>query len=233
MLSAFACGSGNDGNQGADSEMVELFRAIGRANCHQWFTCCPPNELRSAVLLGATEAECIEKQSELAPAIPLVYRSSLDAGRLVFHMDQARACLAAIESATCATPDAQIDCDFYPMIEPRVALGQLCAWEYECISGLCDRDFENDADFGKCIAKAANGAPCSAGRDCSSGLCEYETGGSRCNELRPNGERCNFDSECASGECACAVVEPDQVDCLAVGATGVCGPQPENGCSLD
>jgi hypothetical protein len=228
---SFACGSSDDEGGSANSEMIDVFRAIGHANCHLWFRCCPASKLTPRELLGASEAECIRHQDELAPAAPYFYRESLAAGRLVFHVDQARACLAAIESATCSTSESQIDCDLYPIFEPRVSLGQACAWDEECINGFCDRDLATE-DFGKCVARAANGAPCNADHECSSEQCGFAPGGNRCVDRSGNGEDCNFDSECASGKCVCEMLEPDQVDCL--GATGACGPPPpENGCTLD
>jgi hypothetical protein len=228
---ASGCGSDDDAASDVNQEMVDVFRAIGRANCHQWFKCCPPAELTPTELIGASEAECIQNQNQIAPAVHNVWGEPLAAGRIAFHVEQARACLAAIESATCTSSDASIDCDSYSIFEPRVSPGQTCAWSEECIGGFCDRDLIAGANFGKCVAKAPLGATCDTSRDCASGLCEIEAGGSHCIELRPNGESCRFDSECASGECTCEILKPDQVDCL--GATGACGPAVENGCTLD
>ena len=229
--STFACGSDNDEGQGPNQELIDIYRALGHASCHQWFECCPAGAIR-AEQIGTSEADCIRKQEELLPAAPFLYRESLASGRTAFHAGQARACLRAIESATCTTPEALIDCDFYPIFEPRVLPGQACAWGHECIGGFCDRDFEAGADFGKCIAKAANGTPCSASQECSSGLCKFEPSGSRCADLGAVGEDCVFGTECASGKCACEMPAPGQVSCA--GTTGACGPPPpENGCTLD
>ena len=230
-LSALSCGD-DDVQQAGNQEMADVYRAIGRANCRLWFLCCPEHARRPE-LFGATEAECVQQQEQVAQFVPSIYGPAITAGRIVFHIEQARACLAALEAGTCSSPDALIDCDFYPIIEPRVPVGQTCAWEYECISASCDRDPSSDADFGKCVNKLPDGAPCGMGVLCASGVCQFDppTTASRCAPLLANGQSCTGDYQCASGECACEVLSPDQIGCR--GATGACGPQPENGCSLD
>jgi hypothetical protein len=122
VLAALLGGAcGND--EGADpaSEMYEVLLEIGRAECHQWFKCCPPREIALHDLLGTTERECIV-EAEIG-AILEVSDAGIAAGRTVFNVEPARAYLAALRSATCATPDALIERDSYQIIEPRVPVG--------------------------------------------------------------------------------------------------------------
>jgi hypothetical protein len=87
-------------------EMSEIYSAIGRAECRQWFKCCPPREIALHDVLGATESECVAATEESAALAPSDYLYGLVEGRIVFNIEQARAYLAALESATCSTPDA-------------------------------------------------------------------------------------------------------------------------------
>jgi hypothetical protein len=205
-------------------EMNEILAAIARAECRLWFQCCPPRVLALFKGLGTTEAECVDQSYP-----PSAFGVSLFQGRIAFDMDRARACLAQLESATCGTPDAQIDSTSCEMIESRVPAGQPCAEHYECIEGACDRDEFSSKD-GTCAAASANGVACTIGTACSSRVCSG-IGGGQCIDPLADGERCNYDGECASGECTCEMLTPSQRGCP--GAIGVCETVVETGCNLD
>jgi hypothetical protein len=224
-------GSSSGGGGGALDEAVELHEAMARANCRQLHTCCSAGELTPRPFAGATEAECVSKNVPFAEAVRTFYGESVTAGRIVFHAEQARACIAALELVSCTASDAQIDCDRYPIWEPRVPPGGACKWSEDCVDGWCDRDLAADEPLGNCIATLPNGAVCDQDRDCASGNCEFGYPDSHCGDLHADGGPCDFDAECASGNCVCADVQPGRVDCL--GATGSCAPATENGCALD
>jgi hypothetical protein len=231
---ALACGDDSASGAvetGVPDEVIELSRAIQLANCKQVFACCSERERNGRPAFGATEAECVEAGAAIPLLVQNVYGPALAAGRIAFNADQARACLAALEPASCTASDSRIDCDRYGIWEPRVPAGGVCTWSEECIDGWCDRDFTADEAMGVCIALAADGAICELDRDCRGGNCEFNYPESHCTGLYADGASCNFDLDCASRNCQCPDQAPDRVDCL--GATGTCAPPTDNGCVYD
>jgi len=90
-----------------------------------------------------------------------------------------------------------------------------CYWGHD--GQYCYASLEESylpSDYGKCVARDQNGAPCSRNEDCESGNCaEAFGGGKRCAPKDGTGqgdEYCHQQNQCQSGWCVCAA-EPKKI----------------------
>ncbi|HXU74796.1 MAG TPA: Dickkopf N-terminal cysteine-rich domain-containing protein [Polyangia bacterium] len=168
--------------------------------------------------------------------------SSIAAGRMHFHPDNAAACLKAVEHAPCEPAQAGEDLftQCHGVLSGTVANGDSCWGDDECIGGVC----VNPDCGGTCTAYASPGSPCvkSGGTPdvtcdpsvhfCSdTGTCVHKVGvGKPCLV----DENCLFDFVCVDEKCAplprtkrddvCGTNLPPCQDGLYCNETGTCEP---------
>lgn len=129
--------------------------------------------------------------------------AAVAAGRLAYVRDQADACIAWIEAATCPALDAKARWGeaCYAMLVPQVANGGACAESLECAAGYCR--FTTNPCLGTCTAFVARGGRCNGDESCGPGNACVLAGVARACSPRPEpgttGAGCVQDAECAVG----------------------------------
>lgn len=132
-------------------------------------------------------------------------RVAINAGRVAYHPDEARACLTALENLTCTRSTvgtALRRCD--AVVTGQVAAGGTCFDATECVGrGRCDRDENCDSEAQCCagtcqpaVVVRAAGESCNpTTMPCEVGLrCSYEPPGSElgtCREPPTAGQICD------------------------------------------
>jgi hypothetical protein len=164
-----------------------------RIDCRKLLDCCTFPEL--VALTGMTSFSiqgCVDSLSSVGTAEVAAIQESIAAGRLLYHGDKAADCLKIDAAQSCADARAGMIKD--PMgacvglLEPKVPLNGACVDSGECINSWCASS--PSAATGTCAAMLANGAPCWAGFQCTSGSCDGAT--MRCAPpLPPTGGLCS------------------------------------------
>ena len=159
--------------------------------------------------------------------------AAVEAGKVIYHGDNARACLAALSGAGCEVnalnrSDNAAVCDL--MFEGTVAADGQCAIDEECLSQQCNVTSCPDACCqGTCFGDAPPPRPrvgesCAMSFDCIDSFCDSTS--RICTAYRQLGAPCTSDSECAAGACVVDV-------CTALPGPGeACTPSTSDpGCS--
>ncbi|HEY2900715.1 MAG TPA: hypothetical protein VGL59_09080 [Polyangia bacterium] len=208
MVVAVAAAAGGCGKAQGDLGGIPADQAptaIAETVCAKAYDCCTPTQLMGNDLAGTDEATCEQKTHDafannLAPVLASQarYRSAYDGAKL-------EACLAYIRATDCHDLGTTNHfsgipgCDAF--VQPRVAMGAGCTYDWECqqgqciksagqIDGLCKpldvagddcasskcaADLICDGQSKICVAPLADGAPCTRRDLCSSGSCNAST----------------------------------------------------------
>jgi MYXO-CTERM domain-containing protein len=230
-VAAVGCGEAQGDLGGIPADQAPT--AIAETVCAKAYDCCTPTQLMGNDLAGTDEATCEQKTHDafannLAPVLASQarYRSAYDGAKL-------GACLAFIRATnghdlgTTNHFSGIPGCDAF--VQPRVALGGGCTYDWECqqgqciksagqIDGLCKpldavgescdssqcaADLICDGQSKICVAPLADGAPCTRGDLCSSSSCNASTdadaGATTMVCGPPDGGSCFYSSGCSTG----------------------------------
>jgi hypothetical protein len=194
LLATIGCGGG--GGYGPGAFLAEY----GKAICEKNFACCTADETA-----GRSRASCDLSWASAAGSFEARITRGESQGRLVFHAETAKACVLALQQATCATwprSYTELDVCVTQAIEPKVSVGSPCQGG-ECAGSYClgytTTDYGRVID-GVCIATVALGEACTVIIDCGdTAACDPVT--HTCVADRAPGEPCVSMLECASNSC--------------------------------
>jgi hypothetical protein len=171
--------------------------------------------------------------------------AAMGANRLIFHPDNAKACLEEIEHLPCDAEQAADDLfrHCHGIVTPKVETGNLCYGDEECVGGVCI----GAACGGTCYRYASPGDPCLAtggapDQTCDptvqycDGVCKNKK---HKDELCGNDIECIFDNVCVDGKCGmppriarddvCGAGLPPCEDGLYCDETSSCQPLKSSG----
>lgn len=206
----------------------DLGEALTQVSCTQLLACCSDAEVTDRVHTSvSTVSAC---KTELGPRYQAYVQriaNSYMAGRVNYHGDLAKKCLAALQKQSCAQyavqhftgPEAGSDCDRW--LEPVLLVGSACTDDMECLSGDCQGrslSATGAVSEGTCAAIPALGQPCES--SCATGsYCDTTAATPVCVPAQSNGMTCSDASQCQSGICDGTA---DNATCLAapVSCTG-------------
>lgn len=196
-----ACGGSGDA-----IPLNRLGTELATMACAQTFECCTSTEITDQFAGFSVNGEPITTEEQCDSYFTAwfnafateQYQASIDAGRITYDGDRARACIDAAAGLGCSAYSrveaaTYVACD-EPFIIPQVADGAACSQSYECTSGYCSA--------GTCAPLPAAGDPCAG--PCAHGLqCSYDATAmaNTCQPLLANGGACAGDSQCASNHC--------------------------------
>ena len=181
--------------------LAEAPTEIARTVCAKAYDCCTPMQLMGNDLAGTDEPSCEQKTGEAYKNQVSAVMASQDQYRSVYDGGKLDACLAFIRATSCHDLAATNHfsgipgCDSF--VQPRVASGGTCVYDWECQQTQCHHD-AGKLD-GKCVAFAAVGEDCTDSK-CGSGLvCDSES--KLCATALADGTACMRGDQCASGSC--------------------------------
>jgi hypothetical protein len=158
-------------------------------------------------------------------------RAAVDAGKVIYHGDKARACLGTLPGSCDRTDFDRNEggsvCD--QIFEGTVAGGGQCALDEECISQDCSVPACTEACCqGTCVGDAAPvlpkvGESCAMTFECENSFCDFTT--DICTAYRQLGEACTSTSECAMGGClndVCTVLPDTGEPCVSTASGSQC-----------
>lgn len=195
VLLAAAC-SGDDGG-GGPIAIDDLEGALVNTYCNLYVRCGLVDDIATCHTLDLD----VEADPDLIAAVK--------AGKVIYHADQASACLAALgagcDRATFSENDSPLACD--ETFEGTVAAGGQCAINEECISRNCDTSACTEACCqGTCVGdtppvrpRVGEACTTAATLRCVDSYCDTGTG--LCTAYKANGEACEGGSQCVSGFC--------------------------------
>lgn len=186
-------GGGGGGVAGTNGE------AYAQAYCGRVFDCCNTADIVERLGNRVVDyAGCrITYRTIWEGGIEPIVAEGVKAGRVEFSQANFDACLTSLGAMTCGDFNkAPPFCE--DIFTPKVALGQPCFADIECVDGKCD--IPNGASSGTCVAKPAVmlGGACSDSSDCAGGL---YCSGMTCQTQKADGQACTNNKECAAGAC--------------------------------
>jgi hypothetical protein len=156
--------------------------------------------------------------------------ASLAAGRTGYDDERARACVDAVQAASCVDTGAAIPpCD--DVFTGALADGDTCWFDFECGSERCVKvQCDRACCTGVCMERSGEGAACQAAADCSEGLvCEGLDGSpSTCHRRVARGGECASSSECDPGAYCAIELGPTDVP-----LGGTCLPRSAHAATCD
>jgi hypothetical protein len=201
------CGSG--GGSSGPIPLASFGSEFAKVFCRRIYTCCDVVERASESAWGPTETDClaaltIELSSDVA-----TLQAGIDAGRIVYHGEQARQCIDGAASLSCADYGVDFHLSAIPacsrISDGTVAPGGACTRLEECANGDCV--------VGACVTRGGPGDACSSPNGCETGLyCTFGAG--TCAPFSGIGSACDENAACPNNTC----VIP------AAGGAGTCGP---------
>jgi len=189
-------GSGGGGNAASNAEQY------AKAYCDQVFECCNTVDL---VERFGTNSKVVDYagcrilyRTIWDGAIEPVVEEGVKAGRVEFSQANFDACMKSVSGLSCGDfNNASAYCE--DIFTPKVAPGQACFSNIECIDGTCE--IPQNAATGTCVAKPAPvalGGACMDNDECADGL---YCNASKCDTRRADGQDCNNNDQCASKTC--------------------------------
>jgi hypothetical protein len=149
--------------------------------------------------VGANETQKCDLPAVLAVvetgAVDPLY--AIDKKRMLFHPDNARECLSAVDKAPCNHDQAAIAFNdhCHGVVTAAVAVGDSCRGDEECVGGACS----GAACGGHCVAYANTGAPCVPAGATPAMTCDptvHYCDGGVCRKKKSSGQGCVRDLEC-------------------------------------
>ena len=188
----------------------DLSAALTAVSCTKMLACCSDAEVADRAHAQVTDAaSCEQAMSPRYTAYVEHIANSYMAGRVNYHGDRAKRCLASLQTQTCAAyaqqhftgPEAGSDCDRW--LEPVVPNGSACSDDMECVSGECQgRQVSADGTVsdGKCGALPGLGQACES--NCVAGaFCDTSAPTPVCIPGQSTNMTCSDASQCQSGIC--------------------------------
>lgn len=200
--SSGGAGNGGSGGSGGGGTSATNGERYAEAYCDQLFDCCNTVDLveRFGTASNVVDyAGCrILYRTIWEGGIEPVLEEGVKAGRVEFSQANFDTCMKSVGELSCADlTNVSAVCE--DVFTPKVAPGQTCFSDIECINGDCE--IPKDATSGTCIAKPAPvalGGACTNNDECDKGL---YCNASKCDTKRPDGQDCNNNDHCASGAC--------------------------------
>jgi MYXO-CTERM domain-containing protein len=168
LASLAACGNVT----AIDPAATELAKAI----CPKVWTggCCMPSQLTNNAQAGTDEASCEKLTDDALQKYVVTIKSSEKLGRSTYDSTQVEACAAFIRGATCdelnVTPHVAGLPACASFATPKVAVGDACANDWECVDGFCDKTGVANGADGACRARVQAGQSCAGGGVCETAL---------------------------------------------------------------
>ena len=118
---------------------------IARTVCAKAYDCCTPMQLMGNDLAGTDETSCEQKTGDAYQKNLSAVLASQDRYRSVYDGAKLDACLATIRATSCHDLAAMTNhftgvpgCDSF--VQPRVASGSACTYDWECQGTQCHHD---------------------------------------------------------------------------------------------
>lgn len=206
ILGLAACSDGGSG--GGTVSPDQLAGVLGHSTCSKLSACCTQQEFMDQTLGTTNEAQCEALIAGLVESVlSKTLKSSIDAGRVIYHADRMGDCIAVIDAASCTEYQALnngsgsfVGSGCEDPFEGRVANGGDCANDFDCTSEFCSgdsTDTNGNITFGKCIVAPTAGQPCDDTECGGNTFCD----GGTCATRKPDGATCSTKDECASNGC--------------------------------
>jgi hypothetical protein len=187
---------------------------IAQTVCAKAYDCCTPAQLMGNDLAGTDEPSCEQKTSDAFGKQVSAVLDSQDKYRSVYDGAKLEACLAYIRATSCHDLGTTNHfsgipgCDSF--VQPRVAQGSACTYDWECQEGQCHHD-EGKLE-GTCRPLTAAGEDCTNSKCAAGLLCDSQS--KLCTAALADGAACLRGDQCDSGSCN----------------LGTCGPPPGGTC---
>ena len=206
-VAALAPGCGGGGSSGGASIPIDqLGDELAAAYCHKMLMCCNASELASMNATTLDEAGCRAYMADFFAGKVTVTQADVDAGRVVYHGDRARACIDRVAALAC--PQWVADdrllrfAECQTIVEGTLATGAACTTGDQCSSGHCG----DSTGALVCTAPAQLGDSCDFAR-CVPGLaCRTDASAAprMCGQPLADGAACADSQDCASSFCITA-----------------------------
>ena len=192
-------------------------RQIAETVCPKAYDCCTATELMGNKMAGTDEPSC-EAMTEAAFHDQLAaVQASQQQGRSRYDGAKLLACLSYIRSSTCQMLGTTNHFSGIPgcdnFVQPLVDDGGECTAEWECVGGACQNGHcaELPAAGGMCLeSKCAAGAACNAPND-------------TCVATTSDGASCTLGTECPSGVCTGGTCSPRPKACFYASGCSLAG----------
>jgi uncharacterized protein (TIGR03382 family) len=181
-------------------------RRLAEAICPKAYQCCMTEQLMDNEQAGTDVASCTTKTREAFTQQVAGIKASQAKGRVVYDGLKVQACVEKFEAAstTCAQLNTTNHFTGVPecasFLQPKVAPGDACTADFECVGGFCDTSAvpTGTAGDGVCKAFAKLGDACSSTAPCAPEfICGADT--MTCANRPPGGapaEACFYSSAC-------------------------------------
>lgn len=197
--------NGDDGTHSLE-EFEQASVTVVAAECERLLNCCNDDELTEQ-FMGNPDIDnledCIQANTGMFGHGEGALSQMEQEGRIAFDPTQADVCLESIGALDCeefAATDRQRQqlpgCR--TIIQPLVETGDNCEYNFECKTGICDREDQDSEPVCRSPIEE-EGAECRA-RICGSGL-YCDLGNATCEAQKPEGEGCLDDEECETEFC--------------------------------
>lgn len=181
----------------------DLPPALAEALCSYAYRCCDAAEI--ADQFGSFDPP-ITDEASCRVALTGFYQQvvgddpAVASGRIHYDGDVAASCVAALRGATCGSSNQVFRDQCAAVFVGAVAVGDACADDDECASGLCDQAL--GAAAGTCATPPTAGMACVDATCADGAYCEAQpTAGDLCVAKLADGGLCTSDQACLSGYC--------------------------------
>lgn len=182
-------------------------RQLADAVCPKAYECCMTDQLTGNMQAGTDVASCKTKTREAFQNQVAGIKASQAKGRVVYDGLKVQACVDRLSSPSTTCADLNTTNHFSGVrecasfLQPKVAPGDPCTADFECVGGFCDTSAVPSGTIGDgaCKAFAKAGEACGATALCGAELtCDGTT--MKCTAARPPGGQaaasCFYSSAC-------------------------------------
>lgn len=207
--------------------LADLATQFTTLSCSRMWECCTPVQIEGR--LGAPakdEATCRQQLGKRYGTYVERLAQSQSAGRLAYHSDRAKRCLAVLQAQSCFDyakqgflgPQPGSDCDTW--IEAETQVGSACNDDNECVTDFCQGrglDAAGALHAGTCGSLPTLGQGCDT-RCAKGAYCDTSLDVPVCVAAAVDTSRCSDDDQCLSGIC--------EAPAGVGGGSGVCQKAP-------
>jgi len=192
-------------SSGRSTTIEDLPASMVDAICDRYVTCG---------ILDAGRCDSIVIETRITPSLV----AAVQAGKVIFHEDQARACLDAIGAGSCARRSLGLLAEACDLIfEGTIAEAAACAMDEECISEFCNITVGGCTEqccTGTCIGSQPPLRPPHVGEECTTNSllpcydswCNFAV--RECIAYTRDNAGCTDSGQCASGLCSNGTCKP-------------------------
>jgi hypothetical protein len=218
MAALSACGGKHEESSGPGIAMSAAPEKIASTVCPKAYGCCTAMQLMDNGQAGTDVASCQEKTRQGFANHFAAVRTAEAQGRAHYRGDRVAECVAFIQASSCETLATTNHftgvkgCD--ALVEPMLGAGAVCANDWECIDGTCQKAM--GAAEGTCQPRVQAGQPCEHASCVANAVCG---GAGTCVALAPEGSLCTDPLQCQSLNCS-----------ATPGSSGTCLPPKADKC---